>query len=79
VSGVAVLGPRELVIANEPAEHLDRARNGVDMLAVPRTRLESPSWDGRVLGGHIAGDEAEARAAPICLPVPARGDGVRLR
>jgi hypothetical protein len=48
-SGVAVLSARELVIANEPIEYRDRARYGVDLLAVPREKLDSLAWDGRLL------------------------------
>jgi hypothetical protein len=58
------------------------------VLAVPRARLDSLSWDGRLLGVHIAADEAEARIAPICLPIDtclveamgsAFGDSIRWR
>jgi hypothetical protein len=44
--------------------------------------------DGLVLGVHIAGDDAEARVAPICLPIDpclveamasAFGDSIRWR
>jgi hypothetical protein len=55
-SGVAVLGSRELVIANEPSDSLDFARYGIDLLAVPRERLDSLSWDGRSLTVHLAAD-----------------------
>lgn len=58
LSGVAVLGTRELVIATEPSEYLDSARYGVDLLAVPRERLDSLGWDGRSLTVRVARDQA---------------------
>jgi hypothetical protein len=48
-SGVAVLGPREFLIASEPAEFLQGGRYGYDLLAAPRDRLLSLAWDGRSL------------------------------
>jgi hypothetical protein len=61
-SGMAVLSARELVIANEPVEYRDRARYGVDLLAVPREKLDSLTWDGRLL--HVA-----LAASPAPTPV----------
>jgi hypothetical protein len=64
LSGLAVLGSRELVIALEPSEYLDAQRFGVDTLAVPRDRLSSLSWDGRTLtvlfGGERRGVDSGA-------------------
>jgi hypothetical protein len=57
-TGVAVLGSRELVIANEPSEFLDSGRYGVDLLAVPRERLDSLGWDGRSLTVRVAHERA---------------------
>jgi hypothetical protein len=69
-SGVAVLGPRELVVANEPVEYLDRARYGVDLLAVPRERLDSLSWDGQCLTVRVALEQSGVEAAtPVTLPL----------
>lgn len=63
-SGVAVLGPRELVIVSEPPELDDCARYGVDLLAVPRQRLDALAWDGRSLTVLVSRDPtAPARAA----------------
>lgn len=62
-SGVAVLGLRELVIANEPTEFRGCARYGIDLLAVPRERLDSPHWDGRWLTVRVAQDHAEGEGA----------------
>lgn len=59
-SGLAVLGSRELVIANEPSEYLGADRYGVDLLAVPRERLDSLGWDGRSLTVHFAEDRPGA-------------------
>ncbi len=59
-SGLAVLGSRELVIANEPSEYLDADRYGVDLLAVPRDRLDSLGWDGRSLTVHFAREQLGA-------------------
>jgi hypothetical protein len=69
-SGVAVLGQRELVIANEPIEYLDSVRYGVDLLAVPRQRLGTLSWDGQaltvtVVGGGLSGGPAPAVTLPL--------------
>ncbi len=58
-SGVAVLGSRELVIANEPSDFLDSGRYGVDLLAVPRDRLDSLGWDGRSLTVRVALERAD--------------------
>ena len=72
-SGVAVLGPRELVIATEPAELIDCARYGVDLVAVPRRRLDALAWDGRSLtvfpsrDGTASGGAAGHAAGPISL------------
>jgi hypothetical protein len=69
-SGVAVLGASELVIANEPVEYLDRARYGVDLLAVPRRRLDSLGWDGRSLTVRVALDHTGVEAATtVTLPL----------
>ncbi len=62
-AGVAVLGSRELVIANEPSEFLEAARYGVDILAVPRERLDALGWDGRSLTVHLAQDAAVVEGA----------------
>ncbi len=71
-SGVAVLGSRELVIANEPVEYLDRARYGVDLLAIPRERLDSLGWDGRSLTVRVARTRPDPEAATsIALPLDA--------
>jgi hypothetical protein len=69
-SGVAILGSRELVIANEPTEYLDPARYGVDLLAVPRRLLDSLGWDGRQLTVHVGVEGAGAEAASsVTLPL----------
>ena len=69
-SGLAVLGSRELVIANEPAEYRDRERYGVDVLTVPRHLLGSLSWDGQSLMVRLAGDDPGAeRASPVISPL----------
>lgn len=43
-TGIALLGPRELVIAAEPSEWLDVSRYGVDLTVVPRSRLSGIGW-----------------------------------
>jgi hypothetical protein len=48
-TGVAVLGPRELVVATEPGEFIDGPRYGVDLVSVPRERLGRLAWDGHSL------------------------------
>jgi hypothetical protein len=68
-SGVAVLGPRELVIANEPVDYMDPARFGVDLLAVPRGRLESLNWDGRCLTVRSAMYPGGVEAVSVSLPL----------
>jgi hypothetical protein len=62
-SGVAVLGPRELVIASEPSDYRGRDRYGVDLLAVPRERLDSVSWDGRSLTVRFVQRHSDAQGA----------------
>lgn len=66
-TGVAVLTPRELVIAAEPVEYLEGARYGVDLLAVPRERLAGLSQDGRSLTVHVAGGRTDAEGASPTL------------
>ncbi len=45
-TGLAVLGPRELVVAAEPPDWLDTARYGVDLTVVPRCHLRDVGWSG---------------------------------
>jgi hypothetical protein len=72
-SGVAVLGSRELVIANEPSGNLDFGRYGIDLLAVPRQRLDSLRWDGRSLTVRLASDHVVAENyASVVLPLDPR-------
>ena len=66
--GIAILGPRELVIATEPSDWSGPDRYGVDLLAVPRERLESLGWDGRDLTVRIAGIAA-GRPNEIVMPL----------
>jgi hypothetical protein len=74
-SGMAVLSARELVIANEPVEYRDRARYGVDLLAVPREKLDSLAWDGRLLHVALAASPAPP---PVSLPLdPCLVDAMR--
>jgi hypothetical protein len=68
-SGVAVLSGRELVIANEPVEYLDRARYGVDLLAVPRERLDCLHWNGESLTVRVVTGSSDAEAAAVTLPI----------
>jgi hypothetical protein len=68
ITGVAVLGPRELVIASEPASYLDvPGRFGVDILAVPRGRLDSFGWDGKALTARFAIPDSVADRAWVTL------------
>jgi hypothetical protein len=72
-SGVAVLGSRELVIANEPSASVDFARYGIDLLAVPRQHLDSLSWDGRALTVHLAPDQVRVEdCSSVELPLDPR-------
>ncbi len=72
-SGLAVLGSRELVIANEPSEYFEAARYGVDLLAVPRERLGSLGWDGRSLTVRLAHDQAVVGGtSPVSLRMDPR-------
>lgn len=43
-TGIAVLGPRELVVAAEPPDCLDASRYGVDLTVVPRCFLGDVGW-----------------------------------
>ncbi|MGD0862318.1 MAG: hypothetical protein ABSA21_06095 [Candidatus Limnocylindrales bacterium] len=72
-SGVAVLGSRELVIANEPSDSLGFARYGIDLLAVPRERLDSLGWDGRSLTVHLASNRGGVEgSSSVVLPLDPR-------
>jgi len=66
-TGIAVLDSTELVIATEPSRHVDTPRYGVDLLAVPRARLKSLSWDGKSLLVRLD----RGNAAPSILDEPA--------
>ncbi|MGA3056804.1 MAG: hypothetical protein ABSE70_02015 [Candidatus Limnocylindrales bacterium] len=68
-SGVAVLASRELAIASEPGEYLEGGRYGVDLLAVPRDRLESLAWDGRFLTVRLARRDTDSGSTSIALPL----------
>lgn len=68
-SGVAVLAAREFAIASEPGEYLGVARYAFDLLAVPRDRLESLAWDGRVLEVRLGGPGAESGSASVTVPL----------
>ena len=77
-AGIAVLGSRELVIATEPSEFLEGARYGVDILAVPRARLDSLSWDGRSLTVRVARDHGVGGATLVTLVLdPYLADAMR--
>jgi hypothetical protein len=68
-SGIAVLSGRELVIANEPVEYLDKARYGVDLLAVPRVRLDSLDWNGESLTVMVRQRRGADVATSVTLPI----------
>jgi hypothetical protein len=68
-SGVAILGDRELVIASEPLDRSGQARYGVDLLAVPRSCLDSLAWDGQSLIVRLREDGAGDSTANVTLPL----------
>jgi hypothetical protein len=43
-TGLALLGPRELVIAAEPSDHARLPRHGIDLTVVPRCHLLDVGW-----------------------------------
>lgn len=67
-SGLALLGSRELVIAAEPAEHLEIDRYGVDLIAVPRRFVRHLSWEDGVLRIELCGGDG-APADSIVRPL----------
>jgi hypothetical protein len=70
-TGLAILGPREFVVATEPAEYLNYGRYGVDLTTVPRRFLNGLAWDGRTLRiGLQTGD-----GRPIAEPIVRSLDG----
>lgn len=44
-TGIAVLGPQELVVASEPDDSLLDSRYGVDLVVVPRFNLRDVGWE----------------------------------
>ena len=44
VTGIAVLGPHELIVAAEPPDCLNASRYGVDLTVVPRCYLGDVGW-----------------------------------
>ena len=71
-TGVALLGPRELIIATEPAESIPSARFGVDILAVPRRFISSLRWDGRSLTVRLVHDQTGIDTASLALVLDPR-------
>jgi len=67
-SGIAVLSPRELVIAAEPPDDDASAHWGVELLSVPRPLLDALSFDGRSLTVRV-GSDATGRRAAISRPL----------
>jgi hypothetical protein len=67
-TGIAVLDSNELVVATEPSQHVDTPRYGVDLLAVPRARLKSLSWDGKALIVRL--DDGDAAPSASDWPAP---------
>ena len=64
-SGIAVLGPRELVIVSEPLDLDACACCGVDLVAVPRERLDALAWDGRSLTVLVSHDRTAPPGAAV--------------
>jgi hypothetical protein len=43
-TGIALPGPRELVVAAEPPDWLSGTRYGVDLTVVPRSHIRGAGW-----------------------------------
>jgi hypothetical protein len=73
-TGVALLGPRELVVAAEPSEWLDVSRYGVDLTVVPRSRLRDIGWREGQLIVRLLGETGPLAptdpSAPPAQPQP---------
>lgn len=71
-TGIAVLGPRELVIAAEPPDSLRASRYGVDLTVVPRCFLGDVGWTrGNLLIRLHEGDNLPS-GPPISRPLDER-------
>ncbi len=57
-TGLALLGPRELVIAAEPPNRADDPRHGVDLTVVPRRHIRDVGWSRGSLTIRLVADGA---------------------
>jgi hypothetical protein len=81
VTGIAVLGPRELLIAAEPPTDASTPRYGVDLTAVPRDHLRDVGWSGGNLRIRLRADEdadPDPFGSPADPPAISRPLDVRL-
>jgi hypothetical protein len=70
-TGIAILGPRELVVAAEPPDWLDGSRYGVDLTVVPRRFLSHLGWTGGDLRIGLR-DSNHAASGSISRPLDGR-------
>ena len=71
-TGIAVLGPRELVIAAEPPDSLRGSRYGVDLTVVPRCFLGDVGWSRGNLQIRLREDDNLPGGTPISRPLDER-------
>lgn len=71
-TGIAVLGPRELVIAAEPPDSLLASRYGVDLTVVPRCFLGEVGWSRGNLHIRLRENDNLPSGAPISRPLDER-------
>ena len=62
-TGLALLGPRELVIAAEPSDHIRLPRHGVDLTVVPRCHLRDVGWSRGNLRIRLRAGEGASEGA----------------
>jgi hypothetical protein len=70
-AGIAVLSPRELVVAVEPGGDEAQMRYGFELLSVSRERLRSLSFDGRILTVRAVVGNADSGQTSVSRPLSA--------
>jgi hypothetical protein len=68
-TGIAVLGPHELVIAAEPPDSPRGSRYGVDLTVVPRCFLGDVDWSRGNLRIRLREDDDQPSGTPISRPL----------
>jgi hypothetical protein len=71
-TGIALLCPRELVVAAEPPEWLYASRYGVDLTVVPRASLAEVSWSRGDLRIRLRAEDGATDGQVISRPLDER-------